>query len=941
MGALSRNRLKHAAAVVIIAAVASTPWACQDSEPGPSSRSIEIVSEALVTDTSRGRNHTGSLISRITQGIDSLDRAGLGAEAFLRCRTILDSILAGKAPNPDLVVSLGHKLIHLEPDSAIVHRARSGEFVHAVRDPLIRARFFDERAQSWEVMSERGKAEVDYLRALASLETILEPDASAEEQLARVCHNYAFTLHHMGRSIDSEAIFLRSAGIRKRLATSPDRQLAQRAMIDYAGDLDFLPGWDRKMECLRIRQNQVPNDVRRMGWALHNACGHIFNTGQPIDSMPRLARWMTRHYEPSFKASGDLKQDYSRSFLYMAYYHAAKGQADSTGVFVGKGLGVWTKDSRFDLAAPTQVEFNDMFGGVYHTSLAAEVFYKLFKATKDTAHAGLALRLWRFQDEYIDSQIMRTDAAHETPIVWKLELNASIVRQLCALEAMFPDPDRASQIAARIDNQRKIRTNRDRIIQNTGLLGDLSEDLKELEARLNARKADEGTLSGSDEAFFGLMERVDSFRTAIAQIGARIPADFRTSAHEIAILRDSLPPGTGVIEYLKFDRFIARALITRTKLEVSALDTLPGGEARLRALADAMHTTLTSSATRDSLRAWLMPHRSALTGLEQLIIIPDQQLAKIPFECLTGTERTTDEATMTHPTIRYATDLACAVRSCYPTSHQNELSVLACAPVYEPLRNPSEYSGTLASLSRSLGDFTRECGPLEFSAAEVRAVSNMAIADVIDPSLDTEKEFLDRAKNAGVIHLAMHGFSSDRDPSLSGLVFDASSLSAGPERSGNDLLVDDGTLRAFEIAALDLQADLVVLSACQTAAGTYVNGEGSLSLSTAFMAAGARNVVSSLWKVDDLATKEIMVKFYEKLAEGMGKADALAEAKRWYRKEYPSEPPSKWAAFILIGDNEPVHLKKRRPMQPWLIGGGLAAVIAALAARRRRMRRAA
>ena len=115
-------------------------------------------------------------------------------------------------------------------------------------------------------------------------------------------------------------------------------------------------------------------------------------------------------------------------------------------------------------------------------------------------------------------------------------------------------------------------------------------------------------------------------------------------------------------------------------------------------------------------------------------------------------------------------------------------------------------------------------------------------------------------------------------------------------------------------------------------------GEGVRSLARSFMLAGARSTVSSLWKVDDLATKEIMVKFYEKLADGLGKADALTEAKRWYRKEHPDAPPSKWAAFILIGDNEPVHLIKRSPVRPWMWGAGAVVVVlaAAIAARRRR-----
>lgn len=194
------------------------------------------------------------------------------------------------------------------------------------------------------------------------------------------------------------------------------------------------------------------------------------------------------------------------------------------------------------------------------------------------------------------------------------------------------------------------------------------------------------------------------------------------------------------------------------------------------------------------------------------------------------------------------------------------------------------------------------------------------------------------AQPGDVLHFATHAFCDPDYPERSAIVLSSAALAPSAERGTTNA---GALIHEYEIQSMPIRAEMVVLSACETGIGKELAGEGTLSLARAFRVAGVSNIVSSLWKVDDLATKEIMVKFYEKLAEGMGKADALAEAKRWYRKTYPNEPPSKWAAFILIGDNEPVHLKKRRPVQPWLIGGGLAAVIAALVARRRRMRRAA
>jgi CHAT domain-containing protein len=136
---------------------------------------------------------------------------------------------------------------------------------------------------------------------------------------------------------------------------------------------------------------------------------------------------------------------------------------------------------------------------------------------------------------------------------------------------------------------------------------------------------------------------------------------------------------------------------------------------------------------------------------------------------------------------------------------------------------------------------------------------------------------------------------------LSGLVFAGVNDDPDPTR-------DDGYLSAEEIQNLDLSAcDLVVLSACETALGSSRAGEGLMSLRRAFSVAGAASVVSSLWKVDDLATAELMKDFYTNLWEkGMSRSDALHEAKlRMLRRNLLEEndaKPSTWGAFVLSGD---------------------------------------
>jgi CHAT domain-containing protein len=145
-----------------------------------------------------------------------------------------------------------------------------------------------------------------------------------------------------------------------------------------------------------------------------------------------------------------------------------------------------------------------------------------------------------------------------------------------------------------------------------------------------------------------------------------------------------------------------------------------------------------------------------------------------------------------------------------------------------------------------------------------------------------------------IVHFAVHGLLNNRHPELSGLVF---SLVDRQGRARN------GFLQAFEVYNLRLSADLVVLSACQTAIGDDVRGEGLIGLSRGFMYAGAPRVVASLWKVPDHASAELMKQFYRAmLIDRLRPAAALRVAQAALRKDARTASPYYWAGFVLQGE---------------------------------------
>ena len=137
------------------------------------------------------------------------------------------------------------------------------------------------------------------------------------------------------------------------------------------------------------------------------------------------------------------------------------------------------------------------------------------------------------------------------------------------------------------------------------------------------------------------------------------------------------------------------------------------------------------------------------------------------------------------------------------------------------------------------------------------------------------------------LHLACHGLSDTERPTLS-------SLALTPAEG------DDGLVTVLDVFRMTAEADLVVLSACQTGRGNVVQGEGIIGFTRAFMFAGASRVIVSLWKVDDAATHALMVKFYE-LWKTKPAATALREAQEFVKGHEKWRHPYYWAAWQLWG----------------------------------------
>ncbi|HEX6088067.1 MAG TPA: CHAT domain-containing protein, partial [Thermoanaerobaculia bacterium] len=188
-------------------------------------------------------------------------------------------------------------------------------------------------------------------------------------------------------------------------------------------------------------------------------------------------------------------------------------------------------------------------------------------------------------------------------------------------------------------------------------------------------------------------------------------------------------------------------------------------------------------------------------------------------------------------------------------------------------------------------------GPLPDAEREVREVGQLyARAVVLSGAEATESRTKSAAKKASVIHFATHALFDDAHPM-------SSRLALARDEAG----ADDGWLEAREIMNLDVDADLVVLSACETARGAIGGGEGVVGMAWSFFVAGARSTISTQWKVGTDSTAILMIDFHRTLHRSaatvpLRKARSLRDAQLRVLRDPRYRHPFHWAAFVILGD---------------------------------------
>ncbi len=293
----------------------------------------------------------------------------------------------------------------------------------------------------------------------------------------------------------------------------------------------------------------------------------------------------------------------------------------------------------------------------------------------------------------------------------------------------------------------------------------------------------------------------------------------------------------------------------------------------------------------------LGPVKDHITGKE-LLIVPDAQLSLVPFDALltekTSNIRSGDYASLPYLIKKHAVMYGYSSYLIFRKRSKEMVQssgFLGMAPVFD------QTADTLSVFKKLTK--TNTIPPLMSSLEEVKGIYKVISANPVMKA-DSHIYLRSQATEAKLkspeiskyryIHLATHAYVNEKKPGLSGILF-------YPAKKDSD---DDGILYTGDIYNLNLNARLVVLSACETATGQMVRGEGIIGFSRAFLYAGAKNVIVSIWNVSDRSSPDLMIKFYRHLMVNEDVAHSLQQAKIEMIQEKRYSMPVYWASMIQI-----------------------------------------
>lgn len=425
---------------------------------------------------------------------------------------------------------------------------------------------------------------------------------------------------------------------------------------------------------------------------------------------------------------------------------------------------------------------------------------------------------------------------------------------------------------------------------------------------IRAKKSDDQYLNQLEQKLLSYKNSLDSLNNIINLENPK-PKDIISKITSIEDIQKKITPKTLLIEYFIEDTTLHVFTVTSTSLNYHVATLTENSKNRIKQFSDLVSSPKPNAENEqvkfiqlssDLYNTLIKQSLQNTSGKDKLIIVPDGLLRHIPFEVLLTNHESNSMAQLPYLLKKYSVSYANSASLLFNNQAVNNDQV--------NLKNCLAFSfnDSTALASAKPTDFrvVRKLGDdLPGSRKEIVKIAEMVDGTYYFGKEANERNFKKEANNYAILHLAIHGAVDIENPEDSKLHF-----------TQTDDQFEDNLLYMHELAAMDLNAKMAVLSACNSGTGKLEGNEGIISFGRAFRAAGVKSVVASKWEVSDATSPIIMTYFYEALKKGVSKSEALREAKLRFLdndSDVITASPYFWGSFYVEGSDEPIRFKKK------------------------------
>ncbi len=556
----------------------------------------------------------------------------------------------------------------------------------------------------------------------------------------------------------------------------------------------------------------------------------------------------------------------------------------------------------------------------------AETSYKYYQVSKDKADLNAALNTYQTTIEIVDK--VRIEQQHDESVFSLLRTARPIYEG--AIEAAYAanQPELVYKLMEKSKAVILLTALRDAGAKiTTGIPDSLLNQEKDLKVKIsyNKRRLNKAQASNNQEKIkeFNaiLFEKREQLQKLINQLETDYPEyyerKYNTDVANLEELQNQLKQtNSTAIEFFMGEKVVYVSIINGENIRLHQLEKEADFEATLT---DFLVVTSNPSSKISDFETYTQSAASLyqkllqpiLPSTQNILIIPDGKLTYLAFDALIqhpikGEYKEPRYDTLSYLVnqfnINYDYSASVLLEKKPQKSTQKLKSFLGFAPGFSSDESTPSFSSEEFAHTRS-----GELDSLVHNQREVEAIKDIIGGIAYTSETATIQNFFDHANKYRIIHFATHAVADDTI-----------------QNTGHKIYLQDSVIRAEDIYNTSLNADLVVLSACETGQGELIEGEGVMSLARAFRYTGCPSLTASLWSVDDKSTADIMINFYKNLSIQQAQNQALTNSKRTYLQQlntYEKAHPFYWAGFVHVGDTSAIARANNSLQWLWWVLG--------------------